>query len=35
MDGFPAEQMSFLLRAGTDTLPTPLDLRKVEIKGRL
>ena len=28
MQGLPSGQMSFLLRAGTDTLPTPLNLRR-------
>ena len=27
MHGLPSGEMSFLLRAGTDTLPTPLNLR--------
>ena len=28
IDGLPAGQLSFLLRAGSDTLPTPLHLRR-------
>ena len=28
MKGLPAGQLSFLLRAGSDTLPTPLNLRR-------
>ena len=32
MDGLPAGQLSFLLRAGTDTLPTPLNLKRWRIR---
>ena len=32
MDGLPAGQMSFLLRAGSDTLPTPLNLKRWRLR---
>ena len=32
MMGLPSGQMSFLLRAGTDTLPTPLNLRRWRLR---
>ena len=32
LQGLPAGQLSFLLRAGTDTLPTPLNLRRWRLK---
>ena len=32
LQGLPAGQMSFLLRVGTDTLPTPLNLRRWRFK---
>ena len=32
LHGLPAGQLSFLLRAGSDTLPTPLNLRRWRIK---
>ena len=32
MDGLPAGQLSFLLTAGTDTLPTPLNLKRWRIR---
>ena len=32
LDGLPAGQLSFLLRAGSDTLPTPLNLKRWRIR---
>ena len=32
LQGLPAGQLSFLLRAGTDTLPTPLNLRRWRLR---
>ena len=31
MDGLPSGQLSFMLRAGSDTLPTPMNLQRYKI----
>ena len=32
MDGLPSGQLSFMLRAGSDTLPTPMNLQRYKIQ---